>query len=204
MWKMIIGQTIYQVVATFILHFAGAKFLGYPEDERRSLIFNMFVWLQIFNQYNNRRLDNKLNIFVNIHKNYYFIGLNVVMVGCQTVIVFYGSTAFSITALNGPQWGISILVAIFCMPWGCCVRLFPDRWFEVIAKTVGRPFVLVYRPCARFTDRIQKKLTPKKWQKKEEEDSSASEDGASYTGRGKSPVDTLRASGDVEKEKGLM
>ncbi|KAF2263301.1 calcium-translocating P-type ATPase [Lojkania enalia] len=43
MWKMIIGQTIYQVIATF---------------------------------YNNRRLDNRLNAFANLHKNYYFITMN--------------------------------------------------------------------------------------------------------------------------------
>ncbi|PSN61781.1 calcium-translocating P-type ATPase [Corynespora cassiicola Philippines] len=197
MWKMIIGQTIFQVTAVFVLHFAGPEFLPYPEDERRSLIFNMFVWLQIFNQYNNRRLDNKLNIFINIHKNYHFIGLNIVMVGCQIVITFYGSTAFSIVPINGPQWGISLITALLCIPWGVCVRLFPDRWFEVIAKFVGRPFVIVYRPLARMTDRVTAKLRPKK--KQEEEKDAASSDGGSYVGRGKSPVQTIRVSGDAEK-----
>lgn len=200
MWKMIIGQAIYQIIATFILHFAGPKFLpsSYSENEMRSMIFNMFVWLQIFNQYNNRRLDNKLNIFVNIHRNYYFIGLNIIMVGAQIAIIFFGSTAFSITALNGPQWAISVVVAILCMPWGVCVRLFPDRWFEVGAKFLGRPFVLVYRPLARFTDRATTKLTPKRWQKKESTDPPVSDNG-SYIGNGKSPAQTIRAGGDPEK-----
>ncbi|KAF2108051.1 hypothetical protein BDV96DRAFT_556884 [Lophiotrema nucula] len=200
MWKMIIGQAIFQVAATFILHFAGPEFLGYPEDERRSIIFNMFVWLQIFNQYNNRRLDNKFNIFINIHKNYYFIGLNVVMVGCQIVIVFVGSTAFSIVALNGPQWAISIVVAIMCIPWGVCVRLFPDRWFEVGAKFLGRPFVVVYRPLARWTDRVMWKLKPKPKKKaKEEADAASSDSGSTYVGRGKSPVETVKVRADAEK-----
>lgn len=161
----------------------------------------MFVWLQIFNQYNNRRLDNKLNIFANIHKNYYFIGLNVVMVGCQVVIVFFGSTAFSIVALNGNQWAISVVVALLCIPWGCCVRLFPDRWFEASARFVGKPFVVVYRPLARFTNRVTAKLRPKK--KVETASISVadggSSDGGSYKGRGKSPVQTIRVSGDAEK-----
>ncbi|ORY19050.1 hypothetical protein BCR34DRAFT_648450 [Clohesyomyces aquaticus] len=174
MWKMIIGQAIFQVIATFILHFAGPKFLPYPDNEMRSIIFNMFVWLQIFNQYNNRHLDNKLNIFANIHKNYFFIGLNVVMVGCQIAIVFYGSTAFSIVALNGPQWAISVVVAVLCMPWGVCVRLFPDSWFEVMARFVGGPFVKVYRPISRWSYRIARKLKPK--EKAQEKDESASDD----------------------------
>jgi Ca2+-transporting ATPase len=56
MWKMIIGQAIYQLVVTFILHFAGHGILGYPRDptgvlQLNSLVFNTFVWMQIFNQY---------------------------------------------------------------------------------------------------------------------------------------------------------
>ncbi|KAH7116244.1 hypothetical protein B0J11DRAFT_120085 [Dendryphion nanum] len=200
MWKMIIGQAIYQVTVTFVLHFAGPKFLNYPENELRSMIFNMFVWLQIFNQYNNRRLDNKLNIFVNIHRNYYFIGLNIIMVGCQVAIVFFGKTAFSIVPINGNQWAISIVVAILCLPWGICVRLFPDRWFEVGAKFLGRPFVVMYRPCARLTDRVFAKMKPTKKAQKDGDEmtiAASSTDGASYKGNGKGPV--VRTSKDIEK-----
>lgn len=195
MWKMIIGQAIFQVIATFILHFAGPKFLPYPENEMRSLIFNMFVWLQIFNQYNNRRLDNKLNIFYNIHKNYYFIAMNVIMVSAQICIAMYGSTAFSIVRIDGNQWAISVVVAVLCIPWGCAVRLFPDRWFEVIAKFVGKPFVAIYRPCARLTSSVSGRLSKMKKSKKSEK----SGDDESYAGRGKSPVGTVEVRGDPEK-----
>jgi len=55
MWKMIIGQSIYQLVVTLILYFAGASILSYEtEGEHKRLqstIFNTFVWMQIFNQY---------------------------------------------------------------------------------------------------------------------------------------------------------
>ncbi|PVH95686.1 calcium-translocating P-type ATPase [Periconia macrospinosa] len=188
MWKMIIGQALFQVAATFTLHFGGPKFLPYPENEMRSLIFNMFVWLQIFNQYNNRRLDNKLNIFAGIHRNYYFMAMNVIMVGCQVAIAFFGSTAFSIVRINGPQWAISIVVALLCIPWGVCVRLFPDAWFGVIARVVGKPFVLAYRPLARVTDRVMAKV---KRSKKGESEGALN--------RGKSPVSNGSVDGDAEK-----
>lgn len=55
MWKMIIGQAIYQLVVTFILNFAGRSILSYQSDREQrqlqTLIFNTFVWMQIFNQY---------------------------------------------------------------------------------------------------------------------------------------------------------
>lgn len=162
MWKMIIGQAIFQLVVTFVLYFAGPKFLNYPTAELNSVIFNTFVWMQIFNEFNNRRLDNKLNIFQGMHKNYFFIVVNCFMVGAQVAIAFIGGRAFSIVRINGVQWAICILVASLCLPWAVVIRFFPDWLFERIAKFVGKPVVVVYRPCARFTHRVGAKLHRKK------------------------------------------
>ena len=135
MWKMITGQAIYQLIVTFILYFLGMSILNYRPDQRKELdtiVFNAFVWMQVFNEFNNRRLDNKFNIFEGIHKNFWFMGINCIMVGGQILIIFVGGQAFGITALNGPQWAISILVALPCLLWGVLVRCFPDAWFAVV------------------------------------------------------------------------
>jgi Ca2+-transporting ATPase len=54
MWKMIIGQSIYQLIVTLVLDFAGNKILGYKtahqQKQLETLIFNIYVWMQIFNQ----------------------------------------------------------------------------------------------------------------------------------------------------------
>ena len=87
-------------------------------------------------------------------------------------------------------------MAILCIPWGCCVRLFPDQWFGVTAKFVGTPFVLVYRPLARFVDRVSEKL---RFAKKDSDPEIAESEASSYSGKGKSPLQGARTSGDVEK-----
>lgn len=55
MWKMIIGQAIYQLVITFLIYFGGVKVLPGPDnitdDQIQTLVFNTFVWMQIFNQW---------------------------------------------------------------------------------------------------------------------------------------------------------
>lgn len=162
MWKMIIGQAIFQLVVTLVLYFAGPEILGYDRgnaDQMLALdtiIFNVFVWMQIFNQYNNRRLDNKFNIFEGIQRNWFFIGINVIMVGLQILIVFVGSHAFEIrpNGIDGTQWAISVVVALFCLPWGVLVRLVPDEMFGAVASFVGHPFVIVYRILGRFFRRF--------------------------------------------------
>ena len=82
MYKQILFQSVYQITITLIFHFAGKQILGFqtqPADSNvaknivQTLVFNAFVFAQIFNSVNCRRLDKKLNVFEGITKNYYFI-----------------------------------------------------------------------------------------------------------------------------------
>ncbi|EER26383.1 Calcium transporting P-type ATPase, putative [Coccidioides posadasii C735 delta SOWgp] len=156
MWKMIIGQSIYQLIVTFTLYFAGAKILNYDvaadhhlQEQLDTIVFNTFVWMQIFNEFNNRRLDNKFNIFEGIHKNYWFIGINVLMVGGQVMIIFVGDVAIGVERLNGEQWAICILCAIFCLPWAIVLRCIPDRHFAVVFNGVLGAVAFVWKPIAK-------------------------------------------------------
>ncbi|KAF1945231.1 calcium transporting P-type ATPase-like protein [Clathrospora elynae] len=137
MWKMIIGQAIYQLVVTFVLYFAGESILSYESDKEReqmpALIFNIFVWMQIFNALNNRRLDNRFNVFEGITHNWFFIVILAIMIGGQTMIIFVGGVAFKVVRLNGAQWGYSIVLGFLSLPIGVIIRLIPD---ELIQKCI--------------------------------------------------------------------
>lgn len=136
MWKMIIGQAIFQLVVTFTLHFGGRKVFSYDTEHEmeqlRTLVFNTFVWMQIFNQYNNRRLDNKFNILEGIQRNWFFVAINVIMVGGQVMIIFVGGKAFHVTPLNGPQWGYSLVLGALSLPMAVFIRLIPDAWVTML------------------------------------------------------------------------
>lgn len=154
MWKMIIGQAIFQLTATLILHYAGRQILDYDDLIVDTMVFNTFVWMQIFNEFNNRRLDNKFNIFEGVHRNQFFIVINCIMVGAQIAIIFVGGAAFSITSINGTQWAICLLLALVSLPSAVVVRLVPDIWFEKVSGVVGRPFVVVYNALGSVSSRI--------------------------------------------------
>ena len=130
MWKMIIGQSIFQLVVTLILYFAGATIFSYTQgserDQLQTATFNTFVWMQIFNQYNNRRLDNKLNIFEGIQRNRFFIVIQVIIVAGQIIIVHFGGKAFSTHQLNATQWAYSVILGLFSLPVGVLIRCIPD------------------------------------------------------------------------------
>ncbi|KAF3043840.1 hypothetical protein E8E11_005441 [Didymella keratinophila] len=153
MWKMIIGQAIYQLVVTFILYFAGDFILSYESEREQeqmpTLVFNTFVWMQIFNALNNRRLDNHFNVFEGITHNWFFIGILLIMIGGQTMIVFVGGVAFSVTRLNGPQWGYSIVLGFLSLPVGMIVRAIPD---ELIRRCIPDFFRRKRNPEVVVTD----------------------------------------------------
>lgn len=96
------------------------------------MVFNTFVWMQIFNELNNRRLDNKFNIFEGVHRNYWFIGINCVMVGGQIMIIFIGGAAFGVTRINGWQWAVCLLCALPCLLWAVLLRFVPDAYFGMV------------------------------------------------------------------------
>jgi len=153
MWKLITGQNIYKLTAIFVLYFAGGDILGYdlsdPDKkvELDTVIFNSFVWMQIFNIFNNRRLDNKLNIFEGIFRNFFFIGIVVLIIALQTMVIFFGGRAFQIApgGIGGTQWAISILIGFVCIPWAVLIKYFPDEWFAAIAAFLGKPVIFVYK-----------------------------------------------------------
>jgi Ca2+-transporting ATPase len=55
MWKMIYGQSAYQVVVTLVLYFRGATILNYHTEleqlQLHTVVFNTYVWMNIFNMY---------------------------------------------------------------------------------------------------------------------------------------------------------
>jgi Ca2+-transporting ATPase len=148
MWKMIIGQAIYQLIVTLVLYFAGPKIFGYKGEEQmaqlQTMVFNTFVWMQIFNSLNNRRLDNKFNILEGIQRNLFFVGIFLIMVGGQTLIIFVGGRAFQVTRQRGYQWGVAIVLGAISIPIGVLIRLIPDSFAaklcpDIIKRYANRP-----------------------------------------------------------------
>nr|OQO28236.1 hypothetical protein B0A51_05386 [Rachicladosporium sp. CCFEE 5018] len=137
MWKMIIGQAIYQLTITLILYFAGAKIFKYETKEEvvelQTMIFNTFVWMQIFNALNNRRLDNRFNIFEGVLKNPYFMAIFLIMIAGQVLIIFVGGRAFNVVRQHGDQWGVAIVLGAISLPIGVVIRLIPD---ELLLKLI--------------------------------------------------------------------
>ncbi|KAJ7773167.1 Ca-transporting ATPase, partial [Mycena metata] len=148
MYKQILFQSTYQIIITLVFHFAGLRILGYGRSSDAStarqndlivqtLAFNTFVFAQIFNSFNCRRLDRKLNIFEGVLKNWYFIGITSIEIAIQVLIVFIGGATFQVTRIGGREWGISLALGVVSIPLGVVIRLLPSDPFETLFKRLG-------------------------------------------------------------------
>ncbi|KAJ6513357.1 Ca-transporting ATPase [Mycena sanguinolenta] len=165
MYKQILFQSTYQIIITLLFHFLGLDILGYGHSQNsntakhndaivQTLVFNAFVFAQIFNSVNCRRLDRNLNIFEGLLKNWYFIAITLIEIGGQIIIVFVGKSAFQVTRIGGREWGISLALGFVSIPLGALVRLLPSEPFERLFKKLGllgRPEVL---PLASNPDNV--------------------------------------------------
>ncbi|WVQ83119.1 calcium-translocating P-type ATPase, PMCA-type [Cryptococcus sp. DSM 104549] len=132
MFKMVLVQATYQVIVCLVLHFAGLKILGLEDTDQNNselgaLVFNSFVFCQIFNQLNCRRLDRKFNVLEGFFRNYYFIVIFLIMVGGQILIIEVGGAAFQVVRLGGRDWGISLVIGAISLPIGALVRILPTE-----------------------------------------------------------------------------
>lgn len=135
MYRNIIGLSIFQLIVCLVLQFKGrAIFDLRPEDdlELSSIIFNVFVFMQIGSEINSRRISQK-NIFSGIHRSFLFnliIGITVlVQVGLMLLV---GDTqvgeSIGIVRISGVAWAVSVVLGVLILPWGFLIRCIPLNW----------------------------------------------------------------------------
>eukprot|EP01123_Difflugia_compressa_P006651 TRINITY_DN1896_c0_g1_i1.p1 TRINITY_DN1896_c0_g1~~TRINITY_DN1896_c0_g1_i1.p1 ORF type:complete len:1017 (-),score=181.39 TRINITY_DN1896_c0_g1_i1:270-3320(-) len=147
MWRNILGQALFQVGVLFAilyaldedgnhLMFPGVKSGKEANDQGQpsvhyTMVFNTFVFLQIFNEINARKVNTQLNVFSGILTNPLYCGILVVTIFVQVIIVEFGGDAVQTTQLDWVQWLYCVGIAYMTLPYGFILRLIPvplEEW----------------------------------------------------------------------------
>lgn len=135
----IVSQAIFQIILLTIILFYGDSLFGVPSDRELShfvwndyngyhftIFFNIFVFLQVFNSINARKLSKKeLNIFENIFDNYLYIFVQLFIVAGQIVMVQFGGRALRTQPLTVSQHLACMLIAALSLVIGFIIKLLP-------------------------------------------------------------------------------
>ena len=114
MWLFMIGHSIYQLTVLLVLVFAGAqlfdietgigKELRAAPTQHFTVVFNAFVFMQLFNEINARKIHGERNVFDKIWTNWIFLAVMIVQTSVQVIIVQFGSVVFGTAELGWDLW----------------------------------------------------------------------------------------------------
>jgi len=136
MWRNIISMAVYQFTILMVLLFAidshGNHYIIPGADDGKlyhgdsnvhfTIIFNTFVFCQVFNEFNSRKCDRKVNIFENLFNNYMFIIIVLVTIGFQFLCIQLFGPFTKTTPLNFNQWMLSVTFGFLCIPFAAIIR----------------------------------------------------------------------------------
>ncbi|XP_058252253.1 plasma membrane calcium-transporting ATPase 1b [Hemibagrus wyckioides] len=146
MMKNILGHAVYQLTIIFILLFAGEKIfdidsgrnapLHAPPSEHYTIVFNTFVMMQLFNEFNARKIHGERNVFDGIFNNLIFCFIVFGTFVIQIVIVQFGGKPFSCVGLSIEQWLWCVFLGFGCLIWGQLITTIPTSRLKFL-KTAG-------------------------------------------------------------------
>ena len=145
MWRGIVFNSLYHIIILSIVLFKGHELFDVenfavqpyspdvPESgQHLALFFNIFVFLQIFNFFNARKLKKtELNVFSNFFLNYLFIIIVIGIFLLQLFIVEYGGRTFGLVKLTMEQHAKCIAIGATGVIWNMLVKMFvPDSFMN--------------------------------------------------------------------------
>ena len=132
MWRNIIGHSFVQLAILLTLLFAGETMLDLDIDNNdqdkiylETLLFNIFVLMQVSNEIGSRAVNNELNIFKGISKSYIFMAVIAVTLILQFLIVTFGGRITHTTELSVVEWLVCIAIGLISIPVAFFLRFIP-------------------------------------------------------------------------------
>jgi len=106
-----------------------------------TVVFNTFVFMQIFNMINARKINDELNIFEGIHHNSAFMIIFVLITVIQIFIIQFTQDVFQVArdGLAWHQWMLCIAISLTVFPVNFITKFVPEKWFPEIGKKKRNP-----------------------------------------------------------------
>ncbi|XP_061991781.1 putative calcium-transporting ATPase 13, plasma membrane-type [Rosa rugosa] len=132
MWRNVFAQALFQVAVLLILQFKGRSIFGVSEKVNNTMIFNVFVLCQVFNEFNARSVEKK-NVLKGSHKNKLFWAIVGITIIVQVVMVEFLKKFADTERLSWGQWGACIGISAISCPISWVVKCIPVPAKPIIA-----------------------------------------------------------------------
>ncbi|CAM9381353.1 unnamed protein product [Chrysoparadoxa australica] len=90
-----------------------------------SIIFNAFVFCQLFNEFNARSIFDEWNVFKGLAGNPIFMAIILITIGLQILIIEFGGDFTRTTSLTAKEWVVTAALGFIAIPLGVAMRFIP-------------------------------------------------------------------------------
>ena len=105
-----------------------------------TIIFQVFVFMQIFNLINSRKIgEGELNVFSGFFRNKWFLIIFIATIVIQCVLVELGGPAVKTYPLKMKHNIICLSIGALELVWGLILKFLPIGWFQCISLDVELP-----------------------------------------------------------------
>jgi magnesium-transporting ATPase (P-type) len=117
-----VGVALAVLVATQASAYEDA--VGAADVKINAFFFNVFIFLQLGNLLNARKINDEWNIFQGVFSSYIFMGIFALILGFQIMIMEVDALnfIFGIQKIPVEQWGISVACCVLCVVYGYGLR----------------------------------------------------------------------------------
>ena len=107
-----------------------------------TFLFNTFVFMQIFNMINSRKINDEINVFEGIHHNKAFLIILLLITVIQVLIVELTQDIFQVArdGLYWNQWLLCIGIGLTVFPVNLITKFIPEKIFPKLGKKKKDPF----------------------------------------------------------------
>jgi len=127
MWRNILVQSAYQLGLLIFLLQNGPEIFGCEDGSTHhfTIIFNAFVFCQIFNEFNAREIGDVFDPFKKLSTSPMFLAVIIFTIGAQWVIVVYGGDFTQTSPLTYDEWKVTCALGAVSIPVGYLMRQIP-------------------------------------------------------------------------------
>lgn len=150
----ILGHSVYQLTVLLVILFYGHVWFDIPSGSTNihdpfalptqhfTIIFNTFVFMQIFNEINARKIHGEQNVLSGIHRNWLYVVIMIGQVAFQILWVevpFVSERIFKTTGLEIDQWMWCIFLGSVELVWGQILTIIPVELIPNWRESPCRP-----------------------------------------------------------------
>lgn len=126
MWRNILAQAAFQLVVQYVILCHPALFDVVPHSRlHHTISFNAFVFCQLFNEFNSRRIGSETDIFKGVFDNPLFVLIIGITFVTQVLFVQFGGSFTQCAPLSWEMWLFCIGVGALSIPFGFIYRAIP-------------------------------------------------------------------------------